>query len=124
MQNIDIFIAYSQADITQVKELEKHLAALERTYPVKIWYDGMVEAGKDWEAEVNAAMDRAEIILLMISSDFIASDFWYEKAVSFSQSFSACNAVSGRAFLIVCRICGNRSASSRLKCGRFSGGVS
>ncbi len=34
MQNIDIFIAYSHADSEQVQELEKHLAALERAYPV------------------------------------------------------------------------------------------
>ena len=79
-ENINIFIAYTPEDRPFVTELETHLNVLERLGLVdKIWYDGLVEAGADWETTVLNALHNSDIILLLVSADFIASDFCYHQ---------------------------------------------
>lgn len=77
----DIFILYSQEDQVTLDMLKTHLVALERARPVKIWYDGMIEAGAEWQNEVQEALENAEIILLLVSADFIASDYLFEQVM-------------------------------------------
>lgn len=72
-----IFIAYAKADIEIVEELRKQLSVFERSGKAVIWYDGMLAAGENWEAKTQLALEQAHIILLLVSSDFIASDFCY-----------------------------------------------
>ena len=43
------------------------------------WSDRRIDAGQEWKREIDDNLERAEIILLLISSDFIASDYCYEK---------------------------------------------
>lgn len=79
-ENINIFIAYTQEDRPALLELEAHLSVLERLRMVdKIWYDGMVQVGANWEDTVLDALHNADIILLLVSADFIASDFCYHQ---------------------------------------------
>ncbi len=77
-QHTNIFIAYAKADEHILELLRKHLTSLERTEGVKIWYDGKIDLGKEWLEETERAMASADIILLLVSADFIASDFCYE----------------------------------------------
>ncbi len=81
-KHIDIFIAYAREDEELLTELKTHLTVLERTQNVKIWYDGLVEAGQEWQATTKKAMQEAEIILLLISADFIASDECYNESMT------------------------------------------
>lgn len=83
MKNVaNIFISYSRRDKKLLDEFRKHLTILERKGIVKIWYDGLIEAGENWENEVKNALSSADIILLLISSDFIASDYCYSIEMS------------------------------------------
>ena len=76
---LNIFIAYSRADISYCEELRKHLKILELSGEVnEVWYDGLIEVGSDWSNSIKDAMKKADIILLLISSDFIASEFCYQ----------------------------------------------
>jgi len=77
-QHTNIFIAYAKADENILELLRKHLTSLERTEGVTIWYDGKIDLGKEWLEETEKAMANADIILLLVSADFIASDFCYE----------------------------------------------
>lgn len=80
MENlIKIFIAYSRQDHDLLTELRQHTKILERAHKIKIWHDGEIEAGHEWESEIKKALYSADIVLLLISKDFLASDYCYEK---------------------------------------------
>jgi outer membrane protein OmpA-like peptidoglycan-associated protein len=74
-----IFIAYSRKDSSYLDELRTHFTPLERSGQVQIWYDGMIEPGVVWEAAIKENLHSADIILLLVSADAIASDYFYDK---------------------------------------------
>ncbi|MEM9821243.1 MAG: COR domain-containing protein, partial [Bacteroidota bacterium] len=76
---IKIFISYSHKDREYKEELEKHLMPLVRMNSAHVWTDGAIQAGQPWEKEIFSNLSNADIVLCLISSDFIASDFCYEK---------------------------------------------
>jgi hypothetical protein len=54
---------------------------LEREGLIQSWHDRHIRAGKDWEDEIDTSLDSAGVILLLISPDFIASEYCYGKEV-------------------------------------------
>jgi TIR domain-containing protein/uncharacterized repeat protein len=79
MEPIDIFIAYAVQDKDLMERLRKQLSAAERIGLVDAWHDGEIEVGTDKEEASRKAMEDAEIIVLLISADFFASEYLYEK---------------------------------------------
>ena len=77
-----IFIAYSRKDSSYLNELKTHLTPLERNQTIKFWYDGKIEPGTKWEAAIKKHLHEADIILLLVSADAIASDYFYEKEMA------------------------------------------
>ncbi|MCB0171195.1 MAG: SUMF1/EgtB/PvdO family nonheme iron enzyme [Anaerolineae bacterium] len=75
---INIFFAYARADQALRDELDKHLAFLRRGNLIKGWYDGDISAGEDYQQAIHQNLHTADIILLLISPDFIASDYCYD----------------------------------------------
>ena len=73
-----VFVWYSHNDEEYLDQLRKHLAGLERSGVVSVWYDRQVEAGAEWEAEILGKLRAADVILLLISPDFMASDYCYD----------------------------------------------
>ena len=55
--------------------LETHLKILEREGLIVPWHDRLIRPGEDWAEEIDENLDRADIILLLASADFIASDY-------------------------------------------------
>ena len=78
LRQAQVFVSYSHEDEAYLNQLKKHLAGLERNGVVSVWYDRKVEAGADWEATILAKLHAADVILLLISPDFMASDYCYE----------------------------------------------
>lgn len=76
---LKIFIAYSRKDEKFLKQLKSHFSPLERSKRVEIWYDGMITPGIVWEEAIKGHINKANIILLLISSDAIGSNYFYEK---------------------------------------------
>lgn len=74
-----IFIAYSRKDEPLLEELRTHLTPIERSGKVEIWYDGKIEPGLVWEKAIKTHLHDADIILLLVSADAIASDYFYDK---------------------------------------------
>jgi tetratricopeptide (TPR) repeat protein len=73
----EVFISYSHRDKKLRNELEKHLSNLKRQQIIASWYDGDISPGAEWEPQIMEHLRRAQIILLLVSADFIASDFCY-----------------------------------------------
>lgn len=76
--DIDVFIAYARKDHELRDELGKQLSALRRLGIINDWFDGDIIEGTEWEAELFEHLHNAQIILLLISPDFIASNFCYD----------------------------------------------
>jgi hypothetical protein len=72
---IEIFYAYSHKDEHLRDELEKHLSILKRQGVIIGWHDRKISPGREWEGEIDTHLNTARIILLLISPDFIASDY-------------------------------------------------
>lgn len=73
-----IFISYSHKDETHKIELEVHLAMLKRKNIVSVWHDRKIVAGDEWKNEIDNNLESADIILFLISPDFLASEYCYD----------------------------------------------
>lgn len=69
----DIFISYSHADAEYLEELKTFLAPLKER--IKAWDDEQIEVGDEWQAEITSALDKARIGLLLVSPNFLASNY-------------------------------------------------
>ncbi len=73
-----VFFSYSHADEALRDRLEKHLSALKRQGFIATWHDRRIVAGDEFANEISEHLESADIILLLISPDFIASDYCYD----------------------------------------------
>ena len=76
-QPIELFYSYAHEDERLCKELEKHLALMKRQGLITEWHDRNIGAGTEWTNEIDTHLNTARIILLLISPDFIASNYCY-----------------------------------------------
>lgn len=74
---VEIYISYAQNDENLRIELENHLKVLETTNIISIWHYRKIIAGSEWRSEIDEHLRSSQIILLLISSDFIASEYCY-----------------------------------------------
>jgi hypothetical protein len=70
-----VFISYSHADVDVLKRIQVHLKPLERDGRIDLWVDTRIKAGDRWEKKIQAALASAKVAILLISADFLASDF-------------------------------------------------
>ena len=72
-----VFISYSHKDEELRQKLETHLAGLRHQGVISTWHDRRIVPGQDIHGRISAQIDAADIILLLISSDFLESDYCY-----------------------------------------------
>ena len=77
-----IFFSYSHKDEELRDQLETQLALLKRQGFIETWHDRRIFAGQDFANEIDAHLEEADIILLLVSPDFLASDYCYEKEMT------------------------------------------
>ncbi len=75
---IEVFFSYSERDRDLRDKLETHLAILKRKGVIRGWHEGEIGAGEEWDAAIRGHLESARMILLLVSADFLASDFCYE----------------------------------------------
>jgi hypothetical protein len=75
---INLFISYSHKDEEMRVELEKHLSLLKRNKIIDTWHGRRILPGEDFSNSINTHLKAASVILLLISADFLHSDYCYE----------------------------------------------
>lgn len=74
---LEVFCCYAREDQEMLMQLKKHLTPLERQGQIVVWSDTNLNAGVEWEKALHQHLESADIILLLISPDFMVSDYCY-----------------------------------------------
>ncbi|MBO0795061.1 MAG: TIR domain-containing protein, partial [Ktedonobacteraceae bacterium] len=89
-----LFCCYARSDQQYLAELKKHLKPLQREKLIDIKADIDIDPGMEWERKIHHYLEQSQIILLLISPDFIASNYCYNiemhKALIRHQQGTAC----------------------------------
>jgi hypothetical protein len=78
-RKLKIFISYAHEDEAMKNDLDKHLISLKRSDKIDVWQDRMLMAGTEWDSTIKKELEEADIILLLISVDFISSQYIWDK---------------------------------------------
>jgi TIR domain len=76
-EEIRVFYCYSRKDEDMREKLDIHLKPLKRSGLIKAWHDREIEPGTNWKLEISMQLNIADIVLLLISPDFMASNYCY-----------------------------------------------
>lgn len=78
MEKTKIFIAYAREDAKYLNNLLEFLKPLERSESIEMWYDGEILPGEAWDTAIKEHLHNADIIMLLVSSNSLASDYFYD----------------------------------------------
>lgn len=79
---VKAFLSYAHLDLKEKDKLRAALSPLERLNKLSIWDDHAIDAGEEWEKEIFDQLDKAEIVLCLVSPDFINSDFCHQRELT------------------------------------------
>lgn len=72
---VKAFISYSHKDKDGLEALISSLAMAKRVGNLTLWYDKAIDAGEEWEKRIFEELHNSDIVLCLVSADFINSDF-------------------------------------------------
>lgn len=91
MDKLKLFYSYSHKDEKFRDALETHLKLMVRKGILFSWHDRKITAGSEWKKQIDNELRSADVILLLISSDFIASDYCYENELEIAMELHESN---------------------------------
>ncbi|MDP9123917.1 MAG: toll/interleukin-1 receptor domain-containing protein [Pseudomonadota bacterium] len=103
-----VFFSYTHKDEALRDELEAHLALMKRQNLIEGWHDRRIQAGADVDDTIKKELEAADIILLLVSSDFIASNYCYSKEMA--RAMERHEAGQARVIPVILRSCDWHSA--------------
>tara|TARA_R110002110_G_scaffold322598_1_gene535019 strand:- start:196 stop:822 length:627 start_codon:yes stop_codon:yes gene_type:complete len=74
---LQVFISYSHVDENLKIALLKHLEPLHQTNLIETWHDRKIKAGDEWEDKISTSLKSSDIVILLVSIDFIISEYCY-----------------------------------------------
>ena len=77
LEPVEVFFSYSHRDERLRDKLAVHLSLLQQQGVVKAWYDRQLQPGSEWAEVIDQNMNAAQVLLLLISADFLASSYCY-----------------------------------------------
>lgn len=98
-----VFFSYSHKDEALRDQLETHLAQLKNQGLIESWHDRRIVAGSEFGADISAALEAADIILLLVSSDFLASSYCY--SIEMARAMERHEAREARVIPVILRDC-------------------
>jgi internalin A len=75
---VHVFYSYSHKDSRLRDKLESHLSLLRRDGLIAEWFDGKIKPGEEIDPKIDVNLARSEVVLLLISADFLNSEYCYE----------------------------------------------
>lgn len=105
---INAFISYSHKDQDLRNELENHLAMLTRSGVIDAWHDRRIVAGSELDPTISERLESAQIILLLVSADFLASNYCYD--IEMDRAMQKHSDGSARVIPVILRACDWHSA--------------
>ncbi|MCU0553140.1 MAG: toll/interleukin-1 receptor domain-containing protein, partial [Leptolyngbya sp. Prado105] len=100
---VHVFVSYSHEDELLRVELGKHLSSLRRSQAIAEWHDRKIDAGAEWAKQIDHNLKSADVILLLISPAFIASE--YCSSVELTQAMERHEAGTACVIPIILRPC-------------------
>ncbi|XXT19445.1 toll/interleukin-1 receptor domain-containing protein [Sorangium sp. So ce429] len=98
---VRVFFSYSHKDEYLRDELEAHLAVLKHQGVISGWHDRRISPGASWSEEINANLEASQILLMLVSADFLASEYCYK--VEMLQALRKHDAGEARAIPVIVR---------------------
>lgn len=74
-----VFISYSHIDTKWLQRLQVHLKPLVREGRIILWDDTQIQSGIKWQDAIQQALNNTKVAVLLVSADFMASDFIFSK---------------------------------------------
>jgi hypothetical protein len=105
---VKLFISYAHEDEKLREKLVKQLSTLKRQGAIEGWHDRDITAGSEWSGQIDEHLEQAGIILLLISADFLDSDFCSD--VELKRAMERHKSGSARVIPIILRSCDWQSA--------------
>jgi len=107
-QPISVFFSYAHKDEDLRDQLATHLILLQRQGVIQAWHDRQISAGTEWKDQIDAHLESARVILLLVSADFLASDYCFDLEMKRAMERHA--AKQARVIPIILRACDWHSA--------------
>ena len=102
-QPVSVFLSYAHEDERLKDRLVAALAGLEQDGLVNLWHDREIGAGKDWHGVIDDRLNQADLILLLVSPDFLASDFC--RTVELARALERSERRQSRVIPVILRSC-------------------
>lgn len=100
---VKVFVSYSHADEALRQELDKHLMMLQRQGAIDVWNDRRIPPGDNLNHTIDARLEEADIVLLLVSPDFLASSYCYD--VELKRAMERHEAGDARVLPVILRAC-------------------
>src|SRR5262249_21325737 len=100
---LKVFLSYAHANEAHRKRLATHLSALEDEGLITIWHDRKITGGRAWAGAIDEALHSADIVLLLISADFLASDYCND--VELTEAIRRHDTAQARVVPVILRSC-------------------
>jgi hypothetical protein len=113
--SVKAFISYAHKDESHKEALVEHLATLRRSGMISEWNDRKIIPGENWEDVISENLEQAELILFLVSSTFLASEYCFE--VEFARALAKHAEGSAQLIPIIVRPCDWKAT----KLGAFQG---